>query len=39
MRALHFLIIANNADTSATPSAVATPLKMATASTTKLLDI
>lgn len=38
MRALHFLIVAKNTDTIATPGAIALHLDISTASTTKLLD-
>ncbi len=38
MRALHYLIVAANTGTIATPGAIATHLKISTASTTKLLD-
>lgn len=38
MRALHFLIVAQNTNTIATPGAIASHLEISTASTTKLLD-
>lgn len=38
MRALHFLIVCENAGTLATPSAIAQSLGISSASTTKLLD-
>lgn len=38
MRALHFLIVAGNTGQIATPGAIASHLKISTASTTKLLD-
>lgn len=38
MRALHFLIVTANTGTVATPGAIASHLKISTASTTKLLD-
>lgn len=38
MRALHFLIVARNTNTIATPGAIAAHLEISTASTTKLLD-
>ncbi|MCW4457860.1 MarR family winged helix-turn-helix transcriptional regulator [Microbacterium sp. MPKO10] len=38
MRALHYLIVAENRHTIATPGAIATHLAISTASTTKLLD-
>lgn len=38
MRALHFLIVAANAKETTTPGAIASHLKISTASTTKLLD-
>ena len=38
MKALHFLIVAQNTDTIATPGALAVHLEISTASTTKLLD-
>lgn len=38
MRALHFLIVAENRDEIVTPGAIATHLGISTASTTKLLD-
>lgn len=38
MRALHYLIVASNTGTVATPGAIAIHLKISTASTTKLLD-
>lgn len=38
MRALHFLIVAENRGEAATPGAIAHHLKISTASTTKLLD-
>lgn len=38
MKALHFLIAAQHTKTIATPGAIATHLKISTASTTKLLD-
>ncbi len=38
MRALHFLIVANNSKSLITPSAIASHLGISTASTTKLLD-
>lgn len=38
MRALHYLIVARHSGTIATPSAIATHLKISSASTTKLLD-
>ncbi|MBP2414205.1 DNA-binding MarR family transcriptional regulator [Arthrobacter stackebrandtii] len=38
MRALHYLIVAANTETIATPGAIASHLKISTASTTKLLD-
>jgi DNA-binding MarR family transcriptional regulator len=38
MRALHYLIVAGNSGLIATPGAIATHLKISTASTTKLLD-
>jgi DNA-binding MarR family transcriptional regulator len=38
MRALHYLIVTANTETIATPGAIASHLKISTASTTKLLD-
>lgn len=38
MRALHYLIVARHSGTIATPGAIATHLKISSASTTKLLD-
>lgn len=38
MRALHYLIVAENTGAIATPSVIATHLKISSASTTKLLD-
>ncbi|GAA4111034.1 MarR family winged helix-turn-helix transcriptional regulator [Enteractinococcus coprophilus] len=38
MKALHFLIVAQNTGTIATPGAIAVHLEISTASTTKLLD-
>ena len=38
MKALHFLVVAQNTDTIATPGAIAAHLDISTASTTKLLD-
>lgn len=38
MRALHFLIVTANTEAVATPGAIASHLKISTASTTKLLD-
>ncbi|GAB3120764.1 MarR family winged helix-turn-helix transcriptional regulator [Glaciibacter psychrotolerans] len=38
MRALHYLIVSGNRGVIATPGAIATHLKISTASTTKLLD-
>src|SRR5690625_6795505 len=38
MKALHFLIVAHNTQTIATPGAIAAHLGISTASTTKLLD-
>lgn len=38
MKALHFLIVAKNTATIATPGSIATHLEISTASTTKLLD-
>lgn len=38
MRALHYLIVSANRGVTATPGAIATHLKISTASTTKLLD-
>lgn len=38
MRAIHYLIVAGNRDTTATPSSIATHLGISAASTTKLLN-